>query len=88
MPVVIFSSSFVSAFVPNVWGFYWSEEVLQLLLTPYNYTMGFMGMAVAGTIAKSLADSFNRELPATNQINTISAMISSILGMVFIVLPN
>lgn len=85
MPIVIFSSIFMLiAYVPNVWGFYWSDSTVSLLLKPYNYTMGFFGVTIAATIAKSLVDSFNRDLPATNQINAISAMMASLLGMLML----
>ena len=41
MPVILFSSIFLLiAFVPNIFGFNWSEEVVGMLMKPYNYTMG------------------------------------------------
>ena len=46
-----------------------------ILMKPYNYTMGIVGLIVAGTTAKSLTDSYNRKLDKTNQINFISTMM-------------
>ncbi|HBE2154575.1 TPA: PTS transporter subunit EIIC [Enterococcus faecalis] len=81
MPVILFSSIFILiAYVPNAWGFHWSKEIVTLLMTPYNYSMGILGLFVAGTTAKALTDSMNRSLPSTNQINFISTMFAAIVG--------
>lgn len=85
MPVVLFSSIFMLiAYVPNIFNFYWSDQIETLLVKPYNYSMGLLGLLVAGTTAKSLADSFNRDLPKTNQINNISTMLASIVGFLLL----
>lgn len=85
MPVVIFSSIFMLiAFVPNVFGFFWSDQTLEFLLAPYDYTMGFMGFVIAGTMAKSLTDSFNKDLPIDKQIVPMSTIVASLLGMLFL----
>ncbi|SEK20053.1 PTS system lactose-specific IIB component, Lac family /PTS system lactose-specific IIC component, Lac family [Carnobacterium iners] len=85
MPVVLFSSLFLLiAYVPNIFGFYWSTSVEALLVKPYNYSMGLLGLLVAGTTAKSLADSFNRDLPKTKQINNISTMLAAIVGFLLL----
>lgn len=85
MPVILFSSIFLLiAFVPNSWGFYWSDDVVSLLMKPYGYTMGILAMLVAGTTAKSLTDSVNRTLERTNQINFISTMLASICGLLIL----
>ncbi|VHB44666.1 PTS system lactose-specific transporter subunit IICB [Streptococcus pyogenes] len=81
MPVILFSSIFILiAYVPNAWGFHWSKDIENLLMTPYNYSMGILGLFVAGTTAKALTDSMNRSLPSTNQINFISTMLAAIVG--------
>ncbi|HEM2724429.1 TPA: PTS transporter subunit EIIC [Streptococcus suis] len=81
MPVILFSSIFILiAYVPNAWGFKWSTDIETLLMTPYNYSMGILGLFVAGTTAKALTDSMNRSLPSTNQINFISTMLAAIVG--------
>lgn len=85
MPVVLFSSIFMLiAYVPNIFNFYWSAQVEALLVKPYNYSMGLLGLLVAGTTAKSLTDSFNRDLPKTNQINSISTMLAAIIGFLLL----
>ena len=81
MPVILFSSIFILiAYVPNAWGFHWSKDIETFLMTPYSYSMGILGFFVAGTTAKGLTDSMNRDLPATNQINFISTMLASMVG--------
>ncbi|ANC24518.1 TPA: lactose-specific PTS transporter subunit EIIC [Streptococcus pyogenes] len=81
MPVILFSSIFILiAYVPNAWGFHWSKDIESLLMTPYNYSMGILGLFVAGTTAKALTDSMNRSLPSTNQINFMSTMLAAIVG--------
>lgn len=85
MPVVLFSSIFMLiAYVPNIFGFYWSESIESLIVKPYNYSMGILGLLVAGTTAKSLTDSFNRDLPKNNQINNISTMLAAIVGFLLL----
>ncbi|MGT2959087.1 PTS lactose transporter subunit IIBC [Streptococcus bovimastitidis] len=81
MPVILFSSIFILiAYVPNAWGFHWSKGVESLLMTPYSYSMGILGFFVAGTTAKALTDSMNRELESTNQINFIATMLATMVG--------
>ena len=81
MPVILFSSIFILiAYVPNAWGFHWSKDIETFLMTPYSYSMGILAFFVAGTTAKGLTDSMNRDLPATNQINYISTMLATMVG--------
>ncbi|HEP1832664.1 TPA: PTS lactose transporter subunit IIBC [Streptococcus suis] len=85
MPVILFSSIFLLvAFVPNIFGFTWSDEAVAAIMKPYGYTMGIVAVLVAGTTAKSLTDAFNRQLPKINQINFISTMIASISGFLLL----
>ncbi|WP_155964167.1 lactose-specific PTS transporter subunit EIIC [Streptococcus ruminantium] len=85
MPVILFSSIFLLiAFVPNIFRFTWSNEVVALLMKPYNYTMGVVALLVAGTTAKSLTDSVNRGMESTNQINYMSTMLASITGFLLL----
>lgn len=83
MPVILFSSIFILiAYVPNAFGFHWSPEIESILMTPYNYSMGILGLFVAGTTAKALTDSINRDMESTNQINYISTMLAAIIGFI------
>ena len=85
MPVILFSSiPLLIAYVPNIFGFKWSSEVEAVIMKPYGYTMGIVGLLVAGTTAKNLADSFNRQLESTNQINNISTMLAAISGFLLL----
>ena len=86
MPVILFSSIFILiAYVPNAWGFHWSKEIENFLMTPYSYSMGILAFFVGGTTAKALTDSVNRDLPATNQINFLSTMLASMVGFLLMV---
>ena len=70
MPVVLFSSIFMLlAYVPNIFGFYWPSDIEAMILKPYNYSMGLLAVLVAGTTAKNLCDSLNRDMPVNRQIN-------------------
>ncbi|NEW63233.1 PTS lactose transporter subunit IIBC [Granulicatella sp. zg-ZJ] len=85
MPVVLFSSMFLLvAFVPNVFGFFWSKDIEALIMKPYHYSMGIIAVLVSATTAKSLTDSFNRQLEKTNQINHISTMLAAIVGFLLL----
>ncbi|HCT97389.1 MULTISPECIES: lactose-specific PTS transporter subunit EIIC [Lactobacillales] len=85
MPVVLFSSIFMLiAYVPNVWGFYWSDEVVAFIVKPYTFSMGILGLLVSATTARALTDSYNRRLPATKQLNRVSTMIAAIVVFLFL----
>lgn len=85
MPVILFSSIFILiAFVPNSWGFKWSDEVVAFLMKPYSYSMGILALLVAGTTAKSLTDSVNRSMEKTNQINYMSTFLAAIVGLLML----
>lgn len=81
MPIVLFSSIFMLlAYVPNIFGFYWSETVESFLMKPYNYSMGILGFVVAGTTCYNLTKALNRDMPVNNQINEISTMMCAMIG--------
>ncbi len=85
MPVVLFSSIFMLiAYVPNVWGFYWSDEVVAFIVKPYTFSMGILGLLVSATTARALTDSYNRRLLATKQLNRVSTMIAAIVVFLFL----
>ena len=85
MPIILFSSIFLLiAYVPNVFGFYWSKEIEAIIMKPYNYSMGILAIAVAATTTKHFTDTLNREMPANNQINSISTMICAICGFLIL----
>ena len=85
MPVILFSSIFILiAFVPNSWGFKWSDDVVNLLMKPYSYSMGILALLVAGTTAESLTDSVNRSMEKTNQINYMSTLLAAIVGLLML----
>ncbi|WP_353949140.1 lactose-specific PTS transporter subunit EIIC [Sporolactobacillus sp. Y61] len=81
MPIILFSSLFLLvAYVPNIWGFYWSSQIEGILMKAYNFSMGLLSVFVAATTSKALTDSKNLKLPKTNQINTVSTMVAAEVG--------
>ena len=85
MPVILFSSIFILiTYVPNAFGFFWPKNIEALLMKPYSYSMGILAFLVAGTTAKSLTDSVNRSMPATNQINYLSTLLASMVGLLLL----
>lgn len=57
IPIIIFSSIFcLVASVPNIWGFYWPDDINNALWKCYNYSMGILAIACAATTAKHFAD--------------------------------
>lgn len=89
MPIVLFSSIFMLiACVPNIFGYYWPAEIEAILLKPYNYSMGLLGLVVAATTSKHLTDSLNRDLPVDNQMNSISTMMAGIVGFLILAVDS
>lgn len=85
IPVILFSSIFLLiAFVPNIFGFFWSDAVTGSMMKAYGYSMGVLAMLMVATIAKSLTDNFNGSLPKTRQINTVSVMAVSTICFLLI----
>ena len=72
------------ACVPNIFDYYWPEDIQAMILKPYNYSMGILAVIVAGTTAKNLTDSFNRDMPVNRQINNISTLMAAIVGFLVV----
>ncbi len=85
MPVVVFSSLFLLIVaIPEIWGYKWPDDVSAFLIRPYSYSMGILGLLVAATTAKHFTDTLNRDMPKTNQINSTSTMLASIVGFLLL----
>ena len=85
MPIVIFSSIFLLiAYVPNIWGYKWPTNIENILMKPYNYSMGILALVVSATTAKHFTDALNRDMPENNQLNFISVMIASMIGFLLL----
>lgn len=81
MPAILFSSVFIlAASIPEIFGITLPSEVSTWLWKVYNYSMGIVGLLVAATTARCLAESMNRRLPQGKSINSISVMLASIVG--------
>ncbi|MCD7809051.1 MAG: PTS lactose transporter subunit IIBC, partial [Erysipelotrichaceae bacterium] len=57
-------------------------------LKPYNYSMGLLAVLVAGTTAKNLCDSLNRDMPVNRQINNISTFMAAIVGFMVVAVDS
>lgn len=85
MPAILFSSIFILiAAVPEVFKFYWPEDVSAWLWKVYNYSMGVVGLLVAATTARCLSESMNRQMPKNRVINATSTMLASIVGFLLL----
>lgn len=85
MPAILFSSLFILvASIPEIFGVVLPEAISNWLWRIYNLSMGMVAILVAATTAKSLADSMNRKLPVTQQINNVSVMLASICGLLML----
>lgn len=81
IPVILFSSLFLLvAFVPNIWGFFWSDQVTGVLMKAYNFSMGIFAVLMSMTVSKSLAENFNAKLHQLKKINPVSVMAASIIA--------
>ena len=85
IPVILFSSIFLLvAYVPNIFGFYWADNINDTLIKAYDYSMGVLAVLMVATIAKSLTENLNGKLSKIRQINTVSVMIVSIICFLLI----
>lgn len=79
MYVLLFSSIFmVITYVPNIWGFYWSESIESILLRPYDLTMGVYGLIVSATVVKAFTDNLNQKQETGKSISPLATMVSAI----------
>lgn len=86
MPIIIFSSLFILvANVPNIWGFYWSDGIVESLNKAYNFSMGVLAFMASGTVARSLGQSLNLSLPKGNQVPLTSVMFSAQIAFLLVV---
>ncbi len=85
IPVILFSSLFILvASVPEIFGVKVPDNIAKHLWQAYNYSMGILAMLMVMTIAKSLTDSINHQLPKLRQINDVSVMIVSVICLLLL----
>lgn len=85
MPIILFSSIFLLiATLPSLVGITLPTAVSDWCNKLYNYTMGVVGIMVAGTTAKALTASMNRKMPAGKVINDGSTMIAAMCSMLIL----
>ena len=78
MPIVLTSSIFLLiATLPGVVGIVLPQALLDWCNKLYNFTMGVMGIMVAGTTAKNFTASMNRRMPAGKVLNDASTMVAA-----------
>lgn len=89
MPIVLFSSLFLLlSTLPAYVGITLPSEVLDFFNKIYAYTMGLLGIMVAGTTASSLAKSMNRRMPSGKSLNPTSCMVCAMCGMFLLSVTN
>lgn len=89
MPIVLFSSLFLLlSTLPAYVGITLPPEVLDFFNKIYAYTMGLLGIMVAGTTASSLAMSMNRSMPSGKSLNPTSCMVCAMCGMLLLSVTN
>lgn len=85
MPVILFSSIFILlAALPEVFGLVLPEALVTWLWKIYDYSMGIIGLLVAGTTARCLAVSMNRTLPKGKVINETSVLLAAITSFLIL----
>ena len=85
IPVILFSSIFLLiAFVPNAFGYFLPDNIVEMLMKAYSLSMGILAMLMASTIARSLTENLNGKMEKTRQINVISVMIAAIISFLLL----
>lgn len=85
MPIILFSSIFIliTSVLPLV-GIHLPAALNDWCNKIYNYTMGFVGLYVAGTTAKALTGSKNQRIKGGRFINSTSTMMASMCGFMLL----
>lgn len=85
MPIVLTSSIFLLiATLPGVVGITLPQSLIDWCNKLYNFTMGVMGIMVAGTTAKNFTASMNRRMPAGKVLNDGSTMVAAQCSMLLL----
>lgn len=85
MPIVLTSSIFLLiATLPGVVGITLPQPLTDWCSKLYNFTMGVMGIMVAGTTAKNFTASMNRRMPAGKVLNDGSTMVAAQCSMLLL----
>ena len=85
MPIVLTSSIFLLiATLPGVVGITLPQPLIDWCNKLYNFTMGVMGIMVAGTTAKNFTASMNRRMPAGKALNDGSTMVAAQCSMLLL----
>ena len=85
MPIVLTSSIFLLiATLPGVVGVTLPQPLFDWCNKLYNFTMGVMGIMVAGTTAKNFTASMNRRMPAGKVLNDGSTMVAAQCSMLLL----
>lgn len=85
MPIIIFSSIFLLiANVPLIWHFSWPVKVSNALNMFYNMSMGVLALMASSSVAKALTDSFNLDLPKTDQIPVVGVQFTAQVSFILV----
>ena len=83
--IVLFASLFMLlSTLPPIVGIDLPTDVAAFFDKIFDYTMGLLGIMVAGSCASSLAQSMNRKLPAEKAINTQMAQVAAMCCMIML----
>ena len=89
MPIVLTSSIFLLiATLPGVVGITLPQPLIDWCNKLYNFTMGVMGIMVAGTTAKNFTASMNRRMPAGKVLNDGSTMVAAQCSMLLLAITQ
>jgi PTS system, lactose/cellobiose family IIB component len=85
MPIILFSSIFIllTSVLPLI-GINLPSGLNDWFNKIYNYTMGFVGLYVAGTTAKALTGSMNQRIKGGRFINGTSTMMAAMCGFMLL----
>lgn len=85
MPIILFSSIFILlTSVPPLFGVNLPTGLNDWFNKIYNYTMGFVGLYVAGTTAKAFTGSMNQRIKGGRFINSTSTMMAAMCGFMLL----
>lgn len=85
MPIILFSSIFILlTSVPPLLGINLPSGLNDWFNKIYNYTMGFVGLYVAGTTAKAFTGSINQRIKGGRFINSTSTMMAAMCGFMLL----
>lgn len=89
MPIILFSSIFILLTnIPPLFGWTLPGGLNNWANKIYNYTMGFVGLYVAGTTAKAFTGSMNQRMKGGRFLNNTSTMMAAMVGFMVLAIDT